>query len=163
MLILIPTLRKLKDQSFVVELILMYLSMLRIIFDKSVDERGNHILEVFPFLSSCSCIWQHDSHHNLVSISIWCFGLNSSIFFCTIKENDLRWKVARMNLTSLRSDPRYATVNLVTNTVVVGELALRTSKFLIFLKGIFPILLLCYLNWRIIRVSWYNFIKKNIY
>ena len=31
------------------------------------------------------------------------------------------WKVAQMNLTSLRSNPLYATANLVTNTVVVGE------------------------------------------
>ena len=62
--------------------------------------------------------------------------------------------VAFMNLTRLRNDPVYATANLVTNTAVVGKhnrLMVSGGDFNTIFSGVIPILVLSYLNSRIIR------------
>ena len=51
-----------------------------------------------------------------------------------------------MNLTALRRNPVYATVNLVTNTVVMG---------------IIPIILLMFLNYQIIKTMKKNTLAHN--
>jgi len=61
-------------------------------------------------------------------------------------ETDQVVQVAEMNLTSLRSDPLYATGSLVTNTMVVG---------------VIPIVLLTYLNCRIIQTMKKNTVVHN--
>ena len=61
--------------------------------------------------------------------------------------------IAKMKVTSLRRDPVYHTAYVVCNTIVMGKWGIVTVivNEHILIPGIFPLLALGFLNWRIIN------------